>query len=308
MKKNSELLQEKTPHGNALFPLMVHEISTNPEITERIGCHWHREYEILVITKGKAQFQIEDKMISIQENGILFIKSDHLHSMVAAPGMPLDFYAIVFHLDLLNSHINDATQQKYIDPVNNDTLSFPDYILPEEEWEKQLLEKLNNARRLFDTKQIGYELLIKACLYEIWYLLYMHATQNILQREKQVDYKIVLIKSMITWIQANYTEQISLEKMSAQFHISKGQLCRFFKAMTKMSVIEYIHYYRISKSITLLDSTDKTISEIAFDVGFHNVSYFNKIFKYYIHLTPMAYRKSTLRENSFFHEEMHHVP
>lgn len=292
MKKNSELLKEKTPHGNALFPLMVHEISSSPEIAERIGCHWHREYEILVITKGKAQFQIEDKMICVEENGILFIKSDHLHSMVAESGTPLDFYAIVFHPDLINSHINDAIQQKYIDTVNNNKISFPDYILPKENWEKQLLEKLNRIRELFYTKQTGYELLIKACIYEIWYLLFSHATQNVLQNEKQVDHKIVQIKSMIMWIQDNYREPISLEKMSVHFHISKGQLCRFFKAMTKMSVIEYINYYRISKSISLLDSTDKQISEIALDVGFHNVSYYNKIFKYYVHLTPMAYRKS----------------
>ncbi|WP_083461380.1 helix-turn-helix domain-containing protein [Cellulosilyticum ruminicola] len=80
--------------------------------------------------------------------------------------------------------------------------------------------------------------------------------------------------------------------MAYAFHISQGQLCRFFKGMTQMSVIEYLNYYRISKSIQLLDSTDKQISEIALDVGFNNISYYNKIFKYYIHMTPMVYRKS----------------
>ncbi len=292
MRKNSESLEEKTPHGNALFPLMVHEVSSSPKITERITCHWHREYEILVITKGSAQFQIENQIIPVKENDMVFIKSDYLHTMTTECGMPLDFYAIVFHPNLLNSHINDAIWQKYIEPVNNDSLSFPSYISPNEDWGTELLALLNKVKDLFDKKQMGYELLVKATIYEIWYLLYAHALQNVSSNETQHDHKINRIKSMIMWLQEHYTEPISLEQMSYKFHISQGQLCRFFKAMTQMSVIEYLNYYRISKSIQLLDTTDKQISEIALDVGFNNVSYYNKIFKYYIHMTPMAYRKS----------------
>lgn len=292
MGKNSELLKEKIPHGNALFPLMVHEVSSNTKITERLACHWHREYEILVITKGCAQFQIENQMIPVKENDIIFIKSDDLHAMTAQCGMPLDFYAIVFHPDLLNSHLNDAIWQKYIEPVSNSSLSFPSYISPHENWSMQLLQNLNKIKVLFKHKEMGYELLIKATIYEIWYLLYAHATKNVLANERAQEHKINRIKSMIIWLQEHYTESISIEQMASTFHISQGQLCRFFKAMTQMSVIEYLNYYRIGKSIQLLDTTDKQISEIALDVGFNNISYYNKIFKHYIHMTPMAYRKS----------------
>lgn len=292
MGKNSELLKEKLPHGNVLFPLMVHEVSSNPKITERLACHWHTEYEFLVITKGCAQFQIENQIIPVKENDIVFIKSDDLHAITTTCGMPLDFYAIVFHPDLLNSHLGDAIWQKYIEPVNTGLLFFPSYISPNENWGMALLQNLNKIKDLFERKEMGYELLIKCAIYEIWYILYTHAAQNISAHEKDQTHKITRIKSMITWLQAHYTESISLEQMAYAFHISQGQLCRFFKGMTQMSVIEYLNYYRISKSIQLLDSTDKQISEIALDVGFNNISYYNKIFKYYIHMTPMVYRKS----------------
>ncbi|WP_054742098.1 AraC family ligand binding domain-containing protein [Cellulosilyticum ruminicola] len=202
MGKNSELLKEKLPHGNVLFPLMVHEVSSNPKITERLACHWHTEYEFLVITKGCAQFQIENQIIPVKENDIVFIKSDDLHAITTTCGMPLDFYAIVFHPDLLNSHLGDAIWQKYIEPVNTGLLFFPSYISPNENWGMALLQNLNKIKDLFERKEMGYELLIKCAIYEIWYILYTHAAQNISAHEKDQTHKITRIKSMITWLQA----------------------------------------------------------------------------------------------------------
>lgn len=292
MEKLPELLKEKMPHGNAMFPLMVHEFCTDPSITERLACHWHKEFEILVITKGEGQFHIDDQTLSIEEGGILIIPSDCLHSMIAQKDTPLDFFAIVFHPDLIRSHISDTIQQKYIDILNTNSLLFPQYILPKETWEKQLYSKLCYIRTLFATCEMGYELLIKASLYEIWYLLYIHANQNLKNNKPLTDYKITQTKSIILWIEAHYTQQITLSKLTEIFHISEGQLCRLFKSMTKMSIMEYINYYRISSSISALCSTDKQISEIALDSGFHNISYYNKVFKYYMHTTPNAYRKA----------------
>ena len=52
--QNSPHLRETTLHGNALFPMMLYDVVSDPSFEERIGCHWHEEVEILVITKGEA--------------------------------------------------------------------------------------------------------------------------------------------------------------------------------------------------------------------------------------------------------------
>jgi len=292
MEKLSEILKEKLPHGDAMFPLMIHEICTDPQSTERLGCHWHQEFEILVVTKGEAQFYIDDRTLHVEEGGIIIIPSDHLHSMIAPKDMPLDFFALVFHCDLIRSYISDTIQKQYIDVLSSGKISFPEYILPKEDWEKQLHTRLHQIQALFTAKQVGYELLIKAYLYEIWYLLYIHSTNRQPKDEHLTEHKINQTKSIILWIEAHYTEHITLAHLSETFHISEGQLCRLFKSMTKMSIMEYINYYRISQSISSLCSTDKQISEIALDTGFHNISYYNKVFKSYMHTTPKAYRKA----------------
>lgn len=80
---------------------------------------------------------------------------------------------------------------------------------------------------------------------------------------------------------------------TAEFHVSEGHLCRFFKSMTRMSPVEYINFYRISMSMELLRQTDMEISEISMRTGFNNISYYNRTFRKYMHMTPSQYRETS---------------
>ena len=54
MNLHDSLLKEKEPHGNVLFPLKVHDIITNPGISERVGWHWHSEVERRILASMNA--------------------------------------------------------------------------------------------------------------------------------------------------------------------------------------------------------------------------------------------------------------
>lgn len=84
----------------------------------------------------------------------------------------------------------------------------------------------------------------------------------------------------------------TLTKMAEHFHISKGHLCRFFKKMTNMTPVDYLNYFRVTKSARLLRDTDDAVSEVAVRTGFNNISYFNRTFRKYMHMTPGDYRKN----------------
>lgn len=114
-----ELLRERVSHGNASFPLMIYEIETDLSFKERVGCHWHDEIEIMVVTKGQAQVHINNRNYSVKEGGIIFISSNHLHSITGNSNLPFDFFAVVFNQTFLNSFVNDAVQLKYIDCLKN---------------------------------------------------------------------------------------------------------------------------------------------------------------------------------------------
>ena len=59
----------------------------------------------------------------------------------------------------------------------------------------------------------------------------------------------------------------------------------------KESVFEYILYYRIQQSLYLLQSDDYSIMQIALKVGFNSSSYYSKLFKKYMKMTPREYKK-----------------
>ena len=96
------------------------------------------------------------------------------------------------------------------------------------------------------------------------------------------------------YLQEQYTETISLSEMADHFHVSKGHLCRFFKEMTNTTPMNYLNYYRINKSARLLRDTALEISDIAVQTGFNNISYYNRTFRKYMHMTPGDYRSNAI--------------
>ncbi|BCJ93179.1 AraC family transcriptional regulator [Anaerocolumna cellulosilytica] len=291
MNEKYKLLREQLPHGNAMFPLMIHDIESDCSFKERVGCHWHEEIEILVVTKGMGEIHIDNRSYSLAKDTIVFIPSNHLHSMTGEVGISLDFFAVVFDIAFLNSFVNDVIQQQYFNSVKREETVFTEYIIPTFDWERRVLCLLLEIRELFEKKETAYELSIKAKLYAIWHLLYVHSSKNRTTPPKYADYQIEVTKSIIAYIKEHYESSISLTELSKRFNLSVGHLCRFFKSMTKMSVVEYINYYRISISAELLKETGRDIGEIAVMTGFNNISYYNKTFRKYMHMTPSKFRQ-----------------
>lgn len=291
MNTPSILLQEQLPHGNAMFPFMIHEVSSDTRTEERIACHWHEEIEILVVTKGSAVLILNNDRYELKEGYVAFILPNHLHLVTVLLGDTFDFYAIVFHPDLLSSFIQDVIQQQYFDSVLQENILFPTVLSAQEAKEFGIADVLSDIYALFAKKEPCFELLIKARLYVVWSLYYLHGTSSASVSERTSDYRIALVKSIIDYIHTHYESQITLDILAAYFHLSREHLCRLFKKMTRMSPIEYLNFYRISTSTRLLRETDHEISDIALEIGFNNISYFNRTFKRYMHVTPGEYRK-----------------
>lgn len=89
----------------------------------------------------------------------------------------------------------------------------------------------------------------------------------------------------------NRFRQISLEETAEKANLSKEAFCRFFKLRTRTTFTRYLLQLRINEAQKLLKETDLGISEIAFQVGFENLSYFNRSFKGIVGSSPREFRK-----------------
>jgi AraC-like DNA-binding protein len=96
---------------------------------------------------------------------------------------------------------------------------------------------------------------------------------------------------VIQFLLENRFRQITLEETAEKANLSKEAFCRFFKLRTRKTFTQYLLQLRINDATKLLQETDLGVAEIAYKVGFENLSYFNRTFKSIARTTPLRFRK-----------------
>jgi AraC-like DNA-binding protein len=104
------------------------------------------------------------------------------------------------------------------------------------------------------------------------------------------DVPVHIIKS-VSYIEDNVSRLISLDDLAKKAHLSKYHFCRLFKKCTGLSPLEFVKIIRISKAKELLRKKNYTVSEVAEEVGFNDLSNFERQFRQITGITPSSYRK-----------------
>jgi len=97
------------------------------------------------------------------------------------------------------------------------------------------------------------------------------------------------------YIEKHYNCPLALEHVANIACMSKYHFCRTFKRFDGISFKGYVKNVRIEKAKELLNNTGLSISEIAFEVGFQSLSYFNTLFKSHLNISPRNFRKMSLK-------------
>ena len=121
---------------------------------------------------------------------------------------------------------------------------------------------------------------------------------NMLQRFISFTFEFDKVKhadavyKVIEFIKANFQRRMSLEEIAASTYLSKTYLSSLFKKETGYSISEYINIVRIERSKSLLLEENISIIDIANLCGFEDQSYFTKVFKHIVGITPKKYREN----------------
>ena len=95
----------------------------------------------------------------------------------------------------------------------------------------------------------------------------------------------------ITYIKENYRFNIAREGLANMIEINSDNLGRYFRMYTGEKIGDYVNRLRVEEAAKKLRETNETVINIAFSVGFENISTFNKVFVKFIKTTPTNYRK-----------------
>ncbi len=96
----------------------------------------------------------------------------------------------------------------------------------------------------------------------------------------------------LDYIAANYTDAITLEEIAEASGLSTFRIAHLLKEATGKTALQNIHYLRIQEARRLLEQSDLSCTDIAYETGFGDQSYFIKQFRKWMGITPAKYRKS----------------
>ena len=92
------------------------------------------------------------------------------------------------------------------------------------------------------------------------------------------------------WLQDNYANDISIKVLAEQFDVSVRTLNRRFKEATGVTPLAYLQTLRIDGAKDLLKNSNLSIHEVARQIGYHDLSHFNRLFKRLMTINPKKYR------------------
>jgi len=108
--------------------------------------------------------------------------------------------------------------------------------------------------------------------------------RNAAKRHEQI------IEAVKDYIRHNYSSKITLKEMAKSVYISHSYLSKIIKTQTGHSFRHLVNMARIEEALRMLENTNKNLSEIAFQTGFEDHSYFAKVFKRHTGMNPSDYR------------------
>lgn len=224
--------------------------------------HVHNVYEVLRVTRGTSTAVLDGKEYRLTKGECLAVFPLQYHSYAVDRNSSVEIY--IFSPHFIGEFEEQVAGKRPVCPLFEDT-GLP-YSL-----------------------QIGNILSTKAFFYTLCDLL----LSRLEMYEQDAAHKNpTLLDRLFLFVDHNFDADCSLAAAAEFLKYDYTYLSKLFKAKTGMSYNEYVSRFRIGKATYELLGSDRSISEIAFAVGFDSIRTFNWEFKRILGTTPREYRQS----------------
>lgn len=292
-----QFFQHQIDYDNQLLPFKFYHTHVRDGIPD-VLFHWHNEFEINYVYEGSARYHIDYNYFDSQAGDIILLRPNAMHSIHPINHLEHVTDTLVCHLDMLGASLLDQTSLLYLQPLQNDALKFEPRIQPHQAGYQEIKIVLFAIFELIRNKEPYYDILLKSKLFELLHLLYQFG--YIIKKNTDDLYrKNEKIRGLIDHIQHHYQENLTIEEMADYMGYSKPHFMSVFKQHTGTSCMEFVIQVRLKEACSLLTSSLKSVVDIANQVGFNNLSNFNRQFKRYYHTTPSHYRKQFRKKRNY---------
>lgn len=235
--------------------------------------HHRKCIEMIYVDYGNISLNIDDQILNLKAGDTVFISGRYNHSFYGFEGAPFDFLNIMFRGELPEQIINE--------------------VLPSSRTCAEIMAILKEESIL----KLPYCNDFIACkLTELIILFFRNLNNSIpnnpIEPAYRVRYKSEIINKVINLITQNYSEQLTLKKLSTATMVSIPTLRVLIKKETGESFTDILLKHRVNVAKYLLKEGNMSIEEIANAVGYSSTPFFFKMFKRMTGMTPKNYSLS----------------
>lgn len=266
----------------------IEDCTDNKCFTEK-EMHQHQHYIFYLIASGSGKHDIDLNEYNIIENQALFISPGQLHQCFSEN---VSGYFIRFDLDFYHSI---RTQYKLYDfPFFHTMLSEPCLDLGDD------FSKIENIVSGMFQEFISKENFGKEAVLRYQLEIVLIELTRIKKRQKASKSGILVpnnekLRKLEFLIEKNFIEHKEVNFYAEQLHISSRHLNNIIAAQTGKSISEMIQNRILIESKRLLSYSEKTVAEIAYELGYSDKAYFHRFFKKQLGITPSAFRNEFLK-------------
>lgn len=247
--------------------------------------HYHPEYELVYIPFGHGRRHVGQHHTQYQEGELVFIGPNVPHlSFSYGRTNPYEQIVLQVRADWLATafgQLPELTDIRHLFTRAHQGLTFG----------PQTRALVGSALRHMLTEPAFPRLLSLLNLFQLLAqaqdVEVLHADRGGLERHgKEKD----RLSTIYRYIQQQYSQPITVAELADLAHLTVPAFCRYFKKMTGQTLTDFLQEYRISQACLLL-LEDRSITDVSYASGFHNLSHFNKTFRRITGQSPSAYRQ-----------------
>lgn len=274
---------------NSEFPLAVSHDNLSQYKNGFVNWHKQGSIEISIVTEGCVTVNLLNYQERVSAGEGFLILPGVLHSIRSdEAGFPAKYETMIYDPCLLTGFRGSYFEKNYYKQEVVSKNSFFHFSM-----DSQVLHScITDFKDIFADNYWGDACLenqIQHKLQKIWIALWNGVIQ--VQTNYSVRTESARLFKMIDFLQKNYQKKFELDELCDHVSLSRSACSRYFKKMMNLSISDYLTEYRLSQALYMLDNTEQSITEIAFQSGFTSTSYFIAKFKEKLGVTPLDYKK-----------------
>lgn len=256
--------------------------------------HYHPEWQLTAIHQGRGVFLVGNSFTAFQEGDVFLIGSNVPHlikndAVYYSENSP-EVYAIsiFFHANAFGQGFFDLPE-----------LSAVKFLLQQSQRGIQLIgkgrelfrQRITDCLHLSGISRLQHFISILADLSETKALVFLNAAAYTYSSKEEDGHRL---NAVFQYSIQHLASKIELEQVANLANLSVSQFCRYFKLHTRKTYMQFLNELRVETACKLLHTEVHTIAQVSYEVGFNNLSNFNRQFKKIKGFSPSDYRKRFL--------------